>query len=998
MGPHGLQYLSAPTPSMSTLERLSAALAGRYRLQREIGRGGMATVYLADDLRHGRHVAVKVLNAELAAGTGVDRFLREVRFTAALQHPHILTLIDSGEADGVVYYVMPFVEGESLRERLRRTAAPLPVDDALGILREILDALAHAHRQGIVHRDVKPENVMLTGRHALVLDFGVARAVQSARRAVADAEAPADSTSSDALTSVGVSLGTPAYMAPEQAAGDPNVDARADLYSAGLVAWEMLTGRPAFTGRPHEILARQVSTNPEPLAKAAPGVSAPVVRLVEGLIAKDPAARPASADAAIEMLDAARLPVATGPMAALERRIGRVGARAVVGGAVAAVAVLGWRAATGGGEARWARETAPLEIQRLVDSSRVDSAFAVLERALAAAPADPALLKIAPRVSRLVTFVSEPPGARVRWSVAPDSSAWHDLGVTPFTSRIPAMFLHVAFEQPGRRAEIVAERPAGLRGFARDTVRIALDDVAGKDTGMVLVPGGRAEVAMPGLSRLPVLPLAPFRIGRLEVTNAEFREFVQAGGYEKAEYWTEPVVRNGRTLPFAEARALFVDRTGRPGPSTWEAGDYPSGAADLPVGGVSWYEAMAYARFRGLALPTLHHWTYVARTGTMSFVVPGSNFSANAPRRGGRYGALNPFGTYDMAGNVREWVYNALGTERFILGGGWSDASYAFVDAYAQDPLDRSAINGMRLMRPVGTDSVTAQLHASIVRDRRDYAKERPVSDAVFAGIAGLYAYDRTPLDVRVESVDSSNAEWRLERVSLAPAYGTERLPLNVYVPRGGARPLQAVVFFPGSGAFYETVSPPISQGNLDAVLKSGRVVVVPVYESMYERAHTLLSDAPVETATYRDFVLHWARDVRRAVDYLVSRPDVDSTRIAYHGNSFGGRMAPIMLWAEPRFRAAVLSVAGLKMERTRPESDPLNFLPRVKLPLLMLNGRFDHYFPVETSQNPFFSFLGTPSADKKHVVFDGGHTVPRTMLISEMLGWLDRYLGPVKR
>jgi serine/threonine protein kinase len=199
-----------------------------------VGQGGMATVYLAEDLKHGRRVAVKVLRPELAAALGHERFVREIGIAAQLQHPHILPLFDSGEAEGFLYYVMPFVEGESLRERLTRDGS-IPIHEAVRIIREVVDALAHAHQHGIVHRDIKPDNVMLSGRHATVTDFGVAKAVSAA--------------GSDKLTTVGMALGTPTYMSPEQAMGETDLDARADIYSVGALAYELLSGHPPFEGR-----------------------------------------------------------------------------------------------------------------------------------------------------------------------------------------------------------------------------------------------------------------------------------------------------------------------------------------------------------------------------------------------------------------------------------------------------------------------------------------------------------------------------------------------------------------------------------------------------------------------------------------------------------------------------------------------------------------------------------------------------------------------------
>ncbi|HEX6091218.1 MAG TPA: serine/threonine-protein kinase, partial [Gemmatimonadales bacterium] len=214
-------------------DRLAAALADRYTIVRELGAGGMATVYLADDLRHRRKVAIKVLRPELAASLGPERFLREIEVAAQLTHPHILPLHDSGAVDGFLFYVMPYIDGESLRTRLDRVGE-LPITEAVRVLREVADALSHAHSLGVVHRDIKPDNVMLSGRHALVMDFGVAKAVSEA-------------TGKNALTTAGVALGTPTYMAPEQAAADPHLDHRVDIYALGAMGYELLAGRPPFT-------------------------------------------------------------------------------------------------------------------------------------------------------------------------------------------------------------------------------------------------------------------------------------------------------------------------------------------------------------------------------------------------------------------------------------------------------------------------------------------------------------------------------------------------------------------------------------------------------------------------------------------------------------------------------------------------------------------------------------------------------------------------------
>ena len=312
---------------------LQAALGAHYALERELGRGGMATVYLARDLRHRRQVAVKVLHPELSAVLGTDRFLREIEVTAALQHPHILPLFDSGSANGLLYYVMPYVAGESLRARLTREQQ-LPIDDAIRLAREVADALDHAHAQGIVHRDIKPENILLQGGHALVADFGVALAVQHA--------------GGQRMTQTGLSLGTPQYMAPEQATGEKTVDARADVYALGAVTYEMLTGEPPFTGvSTQAVIAKLLTDDPVPLTRHRRSVPSHVEGAVLRALEKLPADRLPSAgafaaallDRAIEYRAASRSPVRGKSQ---RRHVSLPVLAGVATGALAAGVALGW--------------------------------------------------------------------------------------------------------------------------------------------------------------------------------------------------------------------------------------------------------------------------------------------------------------------------------------------------------------------------------------------------------------------------------------------------------------------------------------------------------------------------------------------------------------------------------------------------------------------------------------------------------------------------------
>jgi serine/threonine protein kinase len=325
------------------IDRLNAALSGRYLVERELGEGGMATVYLARDLKHNRQVALKVLRPELAAAMGGDRFPREIEIIAQLTHPHILPLHDSGEVGGFLFYVMPFIEGESLRDRLKREGR-LPVRDAVRILREVADALAYAHEHGIVHRDIKPDNVMLSGRHALVTDFGVAKAVSAA--------------SGEKLTTVGIALGTPAYMSPEQAMGETDLDHRSDIYSLGALAYEMLAGEPPFDRHtPQAMLSAQAMETPDDISTKRAHLPPTLTHLVMRCLEKDKADRWQTAEELLPLLEVAATPSGgmtptdTRPLKASTprpRRSRRMFIASVGGVVVALAAVGGWLMFGGG--------------------------------------------------------------------------------------------------------------------------------------------------------------------------------------------------------------------------------------------------------------------------------------------------------------------------------------------------------------------------------------------------------------------------------------------------------------------------------------------------------------------------------------------------------------------------------------------------------------------------------------------------------------------------
>jgi dienelactone hydrolase len=346
-----------------------------------------------------------------------------------------------------------------------------------------------------------------------------------------------------------------------------------------------------------------------------------------------------------------------------------------------------------------------------------------------------------------------------------------------------------------------------------------------------------------------------------------------------------------------------------------------------------------------------------------------------------------------MAGNVKEWCWNATtGGRRYILGGGWNEADYMFHDEDAQSPFERRPTFGFRCMVQQGP--VPPRLLATITSFERDPAALKPVADDVYRAYRRLYDYDPAPLDAQTESVDESNPAWRKERVTVHAAYGDERLPIYLFFPRSGTPPYQAVVYFPGSGAVMNASSNNLWLTLSDFFVRSGRVLVYPVYQGTFERR----IPGPHGMNVLRDIMIQRGKDLRRTVDYLDSRRDVDSTRIAFYGLSLGAELLPLFMAIEPRFRTGVAFSGGFEAWDIPPEADPVNFAPHVRAPVLMVNGREDFNLAYSTKQVPMFKALGTPPADKRHVLFEGGHipTHPQEA-IKAILDWMDQRLGPVR-
>ena len=953
----------------------------------------MGVVYLAEDLSLHRKVALKFLPPAVAQDpTARARLVREAQAASALDHPHIATIYEIGDWEGQLFIAMAYCAGKTLKDRL--AGGQLPIREVVSFGAQIASALNAAHAAGVVHRDLKPANIMVSPEGEIrVLDFGLARLV-----------GPDEDTASR-MTVAGTTVGTVAYMSPEQLRGE-DVDQRSDIWALGVVLQEMLTGRLPFAGATTwALMQATLADAPAPVLAQRPDTPLELEGLIAAALKKERAARTMTAEHASTELSSclARLsspmPAATAPWPVTAWLLR---ARVLVPTVAVLVALLaaGWWWVDRMSGVGWAREHALPEIMRLADEEQFVEAFDLAVEAERNIPGDRLLAAQWPVISRPATVATTPHGAEVSYRPygAPDAP-WRKLGTTPIRdARMPRGFFNWRIEKPGYEGV----DDVGPTPFWPIDLAYTLERAGETPAGMVRVAAGNApfSVFIPGLDHLPPVQMRDFWIDRHEVTNREFKRFVDEGGYRRRELWRYDFVKDGRRLSWEEGMALLRDSTGRPGPATWETGAYPDGQDDHPVGGVSWYEAVAYAEYAGKALPTIFHWSRAAEQRMAADIVPAGNFDDRGPQAVGKSQAMSRFGAFDMAGNLKEWCWNAASEEkRYILGGAWGEPVYMFTDADAQSPFDRRPTFGFRCVRLSPEDRLAAEVTRAIEFPSRDFSKETPVSDEVFRAFAGLYAYDRTDLAARLESVDETGDAWRREKVTYAAAYGNERVVAHLFLPKGGRPPYQTVVFFPGSGDLQRVSSDrEMDIRRVDFIVKSGRALLYPVYKSTFERGDEIKSDYPNQTAAWRDHVVMWSKDLRRSVDYIESRADLAHDPVGFVGFSWGAAMGAILPALEPRLKAAVLLVGGFYLQRALPEADAINFAPRVTIPVLMLNGRYDFFYPTEASQVPMFRLLGAPVDRKRYVVYETGHTIPRAELIRETLDWLDRHLGPVRQ
>jgi eukaryotic-like serine/threonine-protein kinase len=986
---------------------------GRYDVRAVLGSGGMGEVYVAHDPELDRNVAIKVLRD--AADAGADRlrrFVQEARAASALNHPNVAHVYEIGTENDFRFIAMELVEGETLRDRLGRS--PATIEDTLDLGSQIAAGLAAAHRAGIVHRDVKPENVMVRpDGYAKILDFGLAKL----RSPDSDRAVTVAGAATVLKTEPGVTMGTLSYMAPEQISGG-DVTPAADVFSLGVVLYEMLAGHRPFDGATRtDIVAAILSKSPPPLDAKRRDVPLKLQKVIEKALAKNADERYATAGEMLEELRHISREVTQEGVAGavhpapVHRRTLLWSLAALV--IVALVSFGSWQMVRKNRERLGAELISKAEshLQRREFQQAYEAAIA----ASAIFPADQRVREVLTGSTVKATITSDPTAASV-FLQRMGSEGRTRAGTTPLViEHLPFGDYLIRLEKEGYTP---ADRPFStmplfLEGtdLARHTLPADLDvklvELGRVEPGMVFVAGG--EYRLRGWTRPSdrAVELDDFLIDRFEVSNRDFAEFIRDGGYRRPELWKHPFRDGDATLSFEEAMSRLRDTTTLPGPRSWSGGAPPAGLDDHPVTDITWYEAAAFAEWKGKKLPTVFQWEKAARpershaigtTFPWGLAGPGVNVLERANFRDEGtmkvdslpFG-MSPWGAYHMAGNVAEWCRNPKTPGFAVRGGGWNDAMYAFGNTGGLPPFYSSPALGFRCVREISTSGRDqGEFPLDVAETVPEY---RPVDDQTFEKIRERYEYPKTPLAGRIVERKETR-DWTIEKIVYVVA-GRE-VPAYLYLPKGVSPPYQVVHFGPGGDVVSGVRPLPTAiETWLGPVIRSGRAVWAVMREGYIGRPAPP-NRPSTQSAEYADYAVAQLTEMRRGLDYLETRPDLDVSKLAFVASSAGTVEGILLTGLESRYRSIVLHGSSIRPAEVAvtAAANRINFAPRIAGAKLMFHGRYDETAPLATTGEPLFRLLREP---KRLELYDGGHAPPFDVMIPTVQRWLDETLGPVE-
>jgi formylglycine-generating enzyme required for sulfatase activity/AraC-like DNA-binding protein/dienelactone hydrolase len=547
-----------------------------------------------------------------------------------------------------------------------------------------------------------------------------------------------------------------------------------------------------------------------------------------------------------------------------------------------------------------------------------------------------------------------------------------------FPTKMSSDYNQIKVEQPGKES---FQFFTSAKMFKN--VKVTLDDK--QDEEGIYFPETDLFLANTNYSKSHEnLLIKPFYMDRYEVSNKEFKEFVDANGYYREEYWPTKLMHNGTEISFNDVKTSFVDKSNFPSPKNWVQGTYENGKDLFPVSGISWYEASAYAKFRNMSLPSVAEWFYAFDRNRPERALKNANINSyNYTKSRIESNSVNNNGIFDMAGNVREWVSNNIKDDhsKGILGGSFADDTYVPFDFYSQYAWNRSSYNGLRLVKKIEPDN-SGEIFYKREKLRNFYENYR-TTEKEWNLMESLYMYDKNKISF--ESVNTSKVTGQEFYCTSSNVISSNMtMPIHHLQANPNVKSKKAIIYFPGSNALYrDKLNYPTS---VTAMVNSGIDVIFPEYLSTYSRKDEMKTDIGNTSMNYRDHLITWVKEVRYAVDYAIE----NGYEPHYFGVSWGGQVGVNILAIEKRFKTGVLFVGGISLDDVREEIQPEKYAARIKTPTLLLNGRYDFYFPYQSSQLPLYNLMDLNDNNKRHVVVDYAHYVPMHIVRDETLEWIN--------
>lgn len=979
-----------------------------YKIIEKLGQGGMGIVYKAEDTKLKREVAIKFLPHSLTASVkDKEKLKAEAQIAAGLNHPNIATVYAIEEFGDNTFIVMESVKGDELKEIIKNSPdKKIKLADFLNYAIQITEGINAAHKKGIIHRDIKSSNIMLSDDGRIrVMDFGLAHIHGDTN-----------------ITKKGSTPGTTAYMSPEQLRGE-EVDFRADIWSLGIVLFEMLTGQPPFQGNfDQAIIYSILHEKAKSLKKINPTVADELEQIVFSCLEKDRIRRIQSAEELLLKLKGIKSKDVTSSsykFSPLRLKIGKTGL--VVSTLIAAVLII---------LAVFLPikkifnpvnvEELTMQLDSLVSQKNYFAAFDLAKEYQNELKNESAFNQLSLFIYDTLSITTEPEGAKIflkrfdQSNQNPGNKGEY-AGVTPINNLMLARGDYlVTIEKDGysiiqRIASsypIIKEYPVPRRGINISAKMLKTDEI---DSNMVFVPGNDYKIVSWSFNDLPPVKLNNFQIDKYEVSNKDYKEFILANGYLKKEFWKHPFIKNGEEISWNDAMKLFVDGSQLPGPRSWINQDYPDGKENYPVTDITWYEAAAYAEFRGKSLPTVYQWEKAARNGIINYqgmslpwgvvysmdnINGRANFNGKGTEPVDKYEfGISAFGCYNMAGNVKEWCFNNSSDEYFITGGSWEDIYYVYGDFGSVPGLFSSGSLGFRCVRNL----VEVENDPSAASINKDHKIEtyKSVSESEYKKLLTYYKYDKQSLNAEVVSREEKE-NWIEEKIEFDCPLG-DRITGFLFLPKNVQEPFQCIVWDP-HGAVYDLGAPAnwtaeiLFSGNI----KAGRALFVLVPKGSPSRKWEYGERWPdFSTVLYRDRIIHWVTEHRISFDYLTTRKEIDKKKIAWIPTSHldVGLIVPAV---DDRLNTTILIACGIYPESktSLPEVNPINFVSHYNKPTYFLYGKYDEAMPYNLLVLPFYKLLKNIKGVE---LVNSGHIPPIEVRVPIINKWLDESLGPVK-